>query len=182
LSPYEVIYRNRRLLSLGEPALAFDFATIYAGDLPDRDRVALLLDALAARGDETGRRNLIDRVLRAGIDGPSLDLLVAHLIRHPSFPHYEQCREHLQRAVAMDPRQRLPAFFAVAGIHRDTATLEQLGELAQATATLPADVMTSSARFLLNPRSRNVGTLLLMLRPLGVDTTYALLEYYESRP
>jgi tetratricopeptide (TPR) repeat protein len=181
-TPFEVVYRVRRLIALGNPAAAFDVATIYGVDLSDRDRVALLLDAQAARGDETGRRNLIGRILRAGVDGPALEVLAAHLIRHPSPNLYLQCRDHLRRAVAADPRALLPTMFAVAGIHQDNDALQHLIEMAHTAGSLPPGALVTAANFLLNPRSRNVGTILPILRPIGLDVTYALLEHYETRP
>jgi len=182
ISPYEIIYRTRRLVTLDEPGWAFDFATIYAGDLPDRDRIALLLDVQAARGDRSARTSLINRILRGGTDAVVLELLAAHLIRHPDAELYTLCRDALLATVRAHPAQLMPTMFALAGVHQDGATLQRLAELASAAPGMNRSHLESAANFLLNPRSRNVGTILPLLMPLGLDVSYALLEHYETRP
>ena len=182
---YVVHHQIRRLISLGFAPQALDLIAIERRRLSDYDRVALELDALATINHRRLRMVAFDNLVGQTARLPAVELLAAHLIRHPDPGLYDRWRRQLDFTRFTEPAERHAATLAVycvAGVHADEAQLTDLGQQLREATGADYAALASAEAFFQDARTGRIQDILPLLQPLALEINYALLARFETRP
>lgn len=182
---YSAYYRIYRLLQLDAPQQALTLFERLAPRMGERERAAIQLDLYAELGWEPLRRATIETLIARPLNLPTVEILAAHLIRHPS-------PELAQLVFAGQAARPLPAvnenyagytaLFCLAGTYGETEQLASLGEALRAISGASFVALRAADAFFRQPvENRRIEAVLPMLQPLPLDVSYALLERF-GRP
>jgi hypothetical protein len=170
----------RHLLAADRPDLALPFLLRADPLLGDRERVLLLLDALARSRRTTERANLFQQLLARPTHPALVELLCTHLIAHPD----PESLAALAKRLAAEP---LPAdeaglaarlaWFATCGVHADAPLLQAAAEDLVSNGRRERRPLDLAAEAFLRARGGfRLEIILPLLQPLPLETTYALYE------
>ncbi len=180
-APYLVYYWIDRQIHAGLADDALLDLKTYGALLDPRDRIALLLETYSAEGWQTILRGEVDHLLETGTSPALVELVCAHLIRHPD-PYI---LEKLFAAVYQRPlpanSDRLGAYtslFCAAGVSGDWVRLQaSAAELKSITGTQFTALETAEAYFRGGAQTPvSIDRCLRSLPGLPVDVSYALYE------
>ncbi len=182
---YSAYYRINRLLQLDAPQQALTLFERFGPRLGERERAALQLDLYAKLGWDPLRRATVETLVARPLNLPTVEILAAHLIRHPS-PELARIFFAGQAARPLPPiAANYPgytALFCLAGTYGDTGQLAALGDsLKQISGASFVALRAADAFFRQPEENRRIEAVLPMLQPLPLDVTYALLERF-GRP
>lgn len=184
-APYLLYYRVDRLLRSGLASDALLQLNQVRDQLAVRDRLTLYLDTYALVGWEQILSDQINRLLATNTNAPFVELLSAHLIRHPDPKILAALFAAInQHPLAADPERfnaYLSFFFAasVAGdAPRQQAAVNAIKALAGGKFP-PIDMI--AAWFREDNKSVPIERLLPTLPALPTDVSYALFEFAERR-
>jgi len=176
----------RQLIARGLAQDAFTWIDRRSRLLGPRDLIPLRLDALAAAGWRTTLRTEVEGLLMAAPSPSLIELLSAHLIRHPD----DDIRNAVFTRLERDPPPDTPAsysaylsLFCAAGVARDKPRMHWTA--AHIKATLHEDFRSLDIigeALLDNNRHRRVENFLPALQPLPLEVSYALLDHYAPAP
>lgn len=176
---YYPYHQTHLLLRMGQPAAALDALAIYDQALPERDRIAVWLDAWAGLGRTERRRQAVSELLGPPPTAATLVLLANHLISHPDATLVELIWTRLARAPLADSDasvQAYGAFFCAAGFSANFKVLE--GVKAELHRRLGARFLAldhAESYFRKSGKDMYINTFLPLLS-LPVTTLYALNE------
>lgn len=172
----------RELIARGFPQEALEWMERRDGLLGPRDLVPLRLDALSALGWTGTLQNEVKNLLFAPPSPLVVDLLSAHLIRHP---------DATVRSLLFDRVEQSPlpadtagygahlALFCAAGAGRD---IERMNWSARRINTLLGNGFRGldaiGASLIDGERGRRLENYLPGLQPLSLEVTYALFDHY----
>ncbi len=182
---YAAYYRINRLLQLDAPQQALTLFERYGPRLGERERAALQLDLYAELGWAPLRRATIETLTARTLNLPTVEILMAHLIRHPS-PELARLVFAGQAARPLPPTEAnysgYTALFCTAGIYGDSEQVTALANaLKQISGSSFVSLRAAEAFFRQPEANRRIEGVLPMLQPLPLDVTYALLERF-GRP
>jgi hypothetical protein len=150
--------------------------------LAGRDTAALLLGILAAAHDDKARAAEIEKFLtaRARLNDAEMELLCAHLVRHPLPASARALAALWQRNRPQPDAARMPwalALFCVAAANGDEETQRELGEwLRQAGGGQLPVMLGAFAKILSGSQDRQLLTRVLPTLPsLPLEVSYSLL-------
>jgi hypothetical protein len=153
------------------------------GLLGPRDMLALRLDALAALGWRATLRSEIAGLL---IEPPApvlIELVAAHLIRHPDAGLLDMLFARVDQAGPAADEAGFRAYFALfcaAGAGRDETRLRWTAtRINQLLGDEFRGLDTIGIALLDTKRTRHLANYLPALQPLGLDVTYALFDHYD---
>lgn len=181
--PYSLFFQVSELINLGDGIDATDRLQSYGSRLDDTARATLLLDAYVALDASQSRQQLVAALLDPPLNAPTIHLLAAHLIHHPSDAILDQLFAkftHDQLLLADDTLQAYLALYCAAGVAGDWEKMHAIGTLIRqrghgSTLTLGA----FEAFFRGETTQTRIATLLPAL-PLPLEVYYALLERYPG--
>lgn len=173
----------REFIARGFAQDALDWMDRRSGLLGMRDVLPLRLDALASLGWNTTLRSEAAGLL---IEAPApivIELLAAHLIRHPDAELRAMLFTRVEQSPPTPDEAGFRAYFALfctAGAGRDEPRLRW-------TATRVNQLLGDEFRgldaiggaFLDTKRTHHLSNYLPALQPLGLDVTYALFDHYD---
>ena len=172
----------RQLIARDQARDALMWIDRRSGLLGPRDLIPLRLDALAAAGWRTTLRSEVEGLLIAAPDPVLMELLSAHLIRHPDDDIRNAVFARLEHDPLPDTGASYSAYlslFCAAAVARDTPRLHWTA--AHIKATLREDFRSLDVigeALLDNSRHRRVENVLPALQPLPLEVSYALFEHY----
>lgn len=173
----------QRLIQLGFAREALTLMDNRSGLLSLRDVVPLRLDALATIGWSTTLRSEIESML---IETPApavMDLMAAHLIRHPDAGLRALVFERLEQTPLPDSAASMPAWlalFCAAGVGRDQSRLDWSMRHLQTIPGAPLRSLDVIGRALAEaPGSVRIERYLPALSQLSLETTYALFDRFS---
>jgi hypothetical protein len=185
--PFLVYYWVDRQLHAGMTDEALATLRRNGPRLDARDRMELFFGAYSAEGWQVILRGEAERMLASGTNTVSVELISAHLIRHPD-------PVLLERLFAAVYRQPLPAnsdlvgmytsLFCAAGVGGDWMRLEAAAaELRSVTHAQFANLTVAEAFFRGGAQQPTVPLerCLGVLHGLPVDVSYAMYEFADSR-
>lgn len=183
-SPYLDYYRPKRLLELGFPDDGLEL--LGRTRLPARDSFSLRLEALAAQKKTTQVEREVTSLLGAQTDITTIELLAAHLVRHPS----DALLARVFDAVRARP---LPAdgagyrawagLLCAAGVVGDFGRFHDAGrEMKRLSGSEYRALSQVESFFRGDGASSRIESYLPAMQPLPNDVTYALLERYYQPP
>ncbi|HTQ31085.1 MAG TPA: hypothetical protein VMI53_07735 [Opitutaceae bacterium] len=179
---YGFYYQISELTALGfsdDALLALDRA---GAALPQRERIALRMDAFAANGWQSLVHNEVELVLTAAPTAPAVELLCAQFIRHPDAASLADLFEKIEQhplPPSSDAYQAALALFCAAGVNADWSDLRTARSMIrQMSGAHFATLDVAEAYFRGQSAERRLGSVLPMLQPLELDVTYALFEHY----
>jgi len=176
---YATLFIGRELLRLGHADEALALTLRPDAALAPRERILLRLDALAALGRAADRAELFEQVLRPPPATATVELLCAHLIRHPAPDLVGRLFERTGGegdAATLRYETRM-ALFCVAGVHADADRLRTAAADLRALGGGEFRTLDAVQNFFLRRTGGGqVQTVLPILQPLPLEITYALLE------
>lgn len=185
-TPYSIYYRINRLLQLGAGSEALGVFERSGPRLGERERIATQLDLFAVLGWGPLRRTAIETLLMRPLNLPVVEILAAHLIRHPE-PELAGLLFARQATGPLEPvaanYSGYTALFCLAGAYGDQARLQEMGlAIKQISGTAFISLAGAEAFFQQPEQSRRIEAILPVLQPLPLDVTYALLERFGRPP
>jgi hypothetical protein len=176
----------RELVSRGFAQSALTVLERRNGLLGARDQVALRLDALAVIGWKPTLLNVVDSLLIADPTAPVVDLLCAHLIRHPDAEVAARLFNRLQATPLPAAFPSYPSYLALVCA---AATGKSVDQLEWAMSRLQLILKGGFARldkishqWLIEPAHPRVEDYLPALQPLSLDVMFALLDQSSTAP
>ncbi len=184
-SPLEVYYGLSRLIDFGRASEVAAFTEGASGAvLGAYDREALKMDAYASLGWGSLVRREIAALLEHGASAPVIELVAAHLVRHPD----PETAEYLFQQLDLHPLAALPEYssprlslLCAAGVNRLSLRMRQQGEAEGKIvggSFLPW--MRGRDFFEANPRASNPSAILPAIGSVSLETLYAVFEHYRS--
>jgi hypothetical protein len=184
--PFLNYYRPQRLIEIGFPRDALELLKKQSNALPPRDIFSLQVEADAALGWTTIRRNEFNAQFGEIDHAAVSDLLAAQLIRHPDPELFRDSFAAFQR------RPVLPADLAyrtwagwlcAAGANGDFESLRIAGAAMKKISSSEFRALPMLEGFFRGESaSARIESYLPAVQPLPLDVTYALLErYYRPR-
>lgn len=176
----------RLLIARGQAKDALAWLDRRPGLLGPRDLIPLRLDALAAAGWRTTLLSEVEGLLIATPGPVLIEMLGAHLIRHPDDGVRNAVFARLERDPLPDTPDHYSAYlslFCAAGVARDTSRMHWTA--AHIKTTLRDDFRSLDVigeALLDNSRRRRVENFLPALQPLPLEVSYALFEHYAPTP
>lgn len=176
----------QQLIARGFAQDALQWIDRRPGLLGPRDLTSLRLDALAALGWSTTLRSEVESFLVARPTPVTIELLSAHLIRHPEAKVRELIFARLDQeplAVTTANYSAYLALFCAAGVDHDAPRLHWTA--ARLKEILHGDFHSLDAvgeSLLDDKRSRRIENYLPALQPLPLEVSYALFEHYAPAP
>jgi hypothetical protein len=185
--PYGAYYQVSELTALGFPDEALHALALNnnAGFLTGHDAAALRLEAYAAKGLPSLRRNEVEIVLGARTSASPVDLLCAHLIRHPDPELVAALFEKVRREPlppAIESFQTTAALFCTAGVNADWPDMRAAYKLLKQLSGSNFTALDLLESFFRGQTEQQLGNVLPILQPLPLDVTYALFEHYSGKP
>lgn len=179
---YSAYYRINRLLQLDAPQQALTLFERLGPRLGERERASTQLDLYARLGWEPLRRATIETLIARPLNLPTVEILAAHLIRHPN-PAMAALVFEGQAARPLPAIEAnyagYTALFCTAGIYGDTSRLDDYGaSLRQISGASFVSLRGAEAFFRQPEANRRIETVLPMLQPLPIEVTYALLDRF----
>lgn len=185
-TPYSAYYRVDRLLRMGAHQEALALLEQFGPRIGERERVALQLDLYARLGWNSLRRSTVEAIIARPLSLPVVELLCAHLIRHPD-------AELTQLFLARQKAEPLPmveanypgylAMYCLAGLQANTPELSSIGDgLRQITRTGFVSLRAAEAFFRQPTTTRRIESVLPLLQPMPVEVSYALLDRLGRPP
>lgn len=154
--------------------------------LPTQDKLLLELDAYAHLGWQPARREVLARLLESSPPPEIFDRIGANLIRYPD-PETNTVLWSWwseRQAQTSDPESLPPPTYLVpvAGAARETAHLSRVIAAVNANRPGGSSFWQRLTDYFTEPQpSAPIANFLPYLRPLGLETTYALLQRYPDR-
>ncbi len=184
--PFTQHHLLRRLLADGSADLVLS-ATLPGGSLlGDRERVRLRLDALAAIGRAEERADLFRQVLALPMNPSILELLGNHLIAHPDPALLATLSDKLANDPLPPNEESLPArhvWLAACAAQPDAERLRAaIDDVVRLAGRSPQALRPVAAAVLEIRGGFRLETLLPLLQPLPLETTYTLYERFAPRP
>ena len=176
-------YQVSRLLAIGRPAEALAMLDRYAAAkrLPPADDFTLRLDIFGA----LGRNDLLcARLDEGGINARELELVSAHLVRHPDAAVLAALARSVERArLPPDPQTSAAytAFYMACGVAGDWDRAKAAaGMLKEASGSRMASLDAVQAFLRAGETPVRVERILPMLPTLPLDMIYALYDRYHQ--
>ncbi len=172
----------RQLIVRGFAQDALQWIDRRPGLIGPRDRISLRLDALASLGWGAPLRSEVENLLVATPDPVIVELLSAHLIRHPDPVVRTLVFDRIEKVSLPDTQASYPAYlslFCAAGAGRDAPRLQWAA--ARIRETLHSDFRSLDPigeSLLDGNRNRRIENYLPALQPLPLEVSYALFEHY----
>jgi hypothetical protein len=154
----------------------------FSGQLGDKDRISLELDAYAASDYRRLRSALIARLLPLLPETNAIELIASHLIRYPDA---ELSRAFLRTAidrigpVSPDDYSLLMTLFCVAAANEQAEILRELTALIRRSTAARFDTLEAVQRYFLNEAEGPIGSILPIINPSGLDVVYAMFDRFE---
>jgi hypothetical protein len=174
----------RRLIARGFAQEALEWIERRAGLLGRRDVIPLQLDALATLGWNTTLHSEIKSLLTSASDLVIVELLSAHLIRHPNAETRKLVFDHLDAHRLPATQASYPAYlslFCATGVGRDAPRLRWTA--ARIKEILHHDFRSLDAigeSLIDGNRNRRIENYLPALQPLPLEVSYALFDHYST--
>jgi len=176
----------RQLIARGLAQDAFTWLDRRSSLLGPRDLIPLRLDTLAAAGWRNLLRTEVEGLLIAPPGPVLVELLSAHLIRHPD----DDIRNAVFARLERDPLRAAPAnysaylsLFSAAGVAHDMPRMHWTAAHIKTTLHEEFRSLDVIGEALLDDnRHRRVENFLPALQPLPLEVSYALLEHYAPAP
>jgi hypothetical protein len=185
VAPYVVYYRIERLLDAGLADEALLQLNQFRGGLSARDRVSLELEAYWALGWRNFLFGETDQLLAGPPSAPLVEVLSAHLIRHPDPALLAKvCTAVTQRPLPLDGEAAgaYASLFCAAGAAGDWVRLGLLAsEIQRVTASRCPALATVEAYFRGDFRVNPVERYLPALSILPIEVDYALFDFSDRR-
>ncbi len=181
--PYALFYQIGELIAHDQALLAVDLVGSYQSRLDDTARATLLLDAYAALDADRTREQLVDSLLAPPLNLPTINLLAAHLIRHPDPTLLDHLFAKFTREkppVVDDTLETYLALFCAAGASGDWHKLHLISGALRRDGGGNSLTLGLAESFFrgLTPQTRIAG--LLSALPTTLEIHYALLERYPG--
>ena len=184
-TPYLVYYRTERLLDAGFPGEALSELNRYRDRMTARDQTSLALDIYQALGWQAFLCDQVDRLLADSPGAPLVELLSAHLIRHPD-------RVLLAKVCVAVDRRPLPAdgqenaaylsLFCAAGAAGDWGQMDRIAARLQPTAGPRYPALSGMEMYFRTYyRSNPLEQYLAILPALPIEVDYALFDFSARR-
>lgn len=181
---YALFYQLSELTRLGDGVAAIDLAQAYGAQLDDTARVTLLLEAYATLGLEQARQRLITSLLTSPPNPPTINLLSAHLVRHPAPALFDQLYrrvEELRLPFADATLQTYAGLYCTAGANGAWDALHAVAARMQPRAGGNALTLGFVEAFFRGETPQKLATSMLPPLPVSLEMTYALIERYPSQ-
>ncbi len=181
LPAYSQFYQVAALIEQGDAIAAVDLLQSYGPQLDNTVRATLLLEAYAALDAPLSRDHLIDALLVPPLNPPTINVLAAYLIRHPSQSVLDRIFAKFQndRDRATDSSlESLLALDCAAGVARDWRKMHAIAGLLRSNGS--ALTLGAVEAFFRGDTTQTRIAALLPALPLPLETTYALLERYPG--
>ncbi len=186
LTAYGAYYRVNRLLQLGAAREAQILLERTGARMGERERISTQLDVYAAMGWGSLRRSLVDTLLAGPSNLPTVELLCAHLIRHPDASLTTLLFDRLEASPLPATSANYggyAALYCTAGVNRD---FERLGQFSHALRQISGSsfhtLNAADLFFQHEEPSRRAQAILPLLQPLSIDVAYALYQRFPHRP
>jgi Tfp pilus assembly protein PilF len=179
---YALYYQLTELIRLGEGVPAVDLAQAYGPQLDDTARVTALLEAYATLGLDQSRHRLVASLLEAPPNGPTMNLLCAHLVRHPEPALFDQLyrRAAVERLPFTDATlQTYVGLYCTAGANGAWSAMHELAARMQPKGGNSLTLGFVEA-FFRGETTQIRATSMLPPLPLSLEMTYALIERYPG--
>ena len=171
----------RELLSRGLANETLEWLERRAGLLGPRDVMPLRLDALATLGWTSTLRSEVENLLVTDPDPVVVELLSAHLIRHPDAAVRAMVFPRLDRTPLPSTPASYSAYlslFCAAGVGEDIERLRWTAARIKAFVQADFRSLDVIGEGLLEGNRRRIENYLPALQPLPLEVTYALFEHY----
>lgn len=181
--PFSIYYQVDELTNLGDPIAAVDLLEANRAQLDDTARVRLLLHAYATLRTSQSMQRLITALLDPPLQPATVNLLAAHLIRHPDsavldqlFTRFLQARFTLNNET-LETYLGLYCAVAAAG---NWAHLQTLNERIQQDLGGHVLALGAAESFFRGQTTRSRISALLPALPMTLELHYVLLERYPG--
>lgn len=178
---YSCYYQVDELIELDDALTAVDLLQSYGPRLDDVARATLLLEAYAALGTTQARDRLVEALLAPPLNPPTINLLAAYLIRHPSpsllgrlFAKFNRDRDPATNS-ALDS---LLALYCAAGVAGDWHKMHEIADLLRTRGS--ALTLGAVEAFFRGDTTQTRIAALLPALPVPLEVNYALLERYPG--
>ena len=173
----------RELIARGFPQEALEAMERRDGLLGPRDVVPLRLDALAALGWSSTLQNEVKNLLFAPPSPAMVDLLCAHLIRHPDAAVRALVFERIEQAPLSADTAGYGAYLSLFCAAAAGTDKERMNWTAQKIYALLGNGFRGldaiGASLIDGERGRRLENYLPGLQPLSLEVTYALFDHYS---
>lgn len=184
IPPYGLYYQIDERIELGDVIGAVDLLESNRSRLDDTAIAALLLHAYATMGATTSRDRLLTSLLAPALSPPMINLLAAHLIRHPDPTTLERLFTKFQQtdlALTDATLECHLALFCAIGVAGDWSKLQTLGAEMRSQIGGQAAMLGVAENFFRHRGDDAPVARLLPILPMSLEVHYALLERYPGR-
>lgn len=178
---YGLYYQIGALIEQDDALAAADLLQSYGGRLDTTASTQLLLEAYVTLDATRARDQLVGALLSPPLSPPVINLLTAHLIRHPDQSILDRLFEKFarDRAPATDSSlESLLALDCAAGVARDWNKMHFVADLLRANGN--ALTLGAAESFFRGDTTQTRIAALLPALPLPLEVNYALLERYPG--
>ena len=178
---YSLYYQIAEMIDQGDALAAVDLLQSYGAQIDTTARVTLLLEAYVALDAEQARERLVEALLVPPVNPPTINVLAAHLIRHPSQPLLDRLFdkfEHDRDPATGTSLESLLALDCAAGGAGDWHKVHEVAGLLRANGN--ALTLGAVESFFRGDTTQTRIAALLPALPLPLECTYALLERYPG--
>ena len=183
--PYLVYYRIDRLAEAGFSGEALAQFNRNRGLLPIRDQTVLMLETYQALGWQPFLHDQVDKLLASALGAPLVNLLCAHLIRHPDSIILAKVCSAVDRHPPPADGQDTAAYaslFCAAGAAGDSAQLAWAAAQLRRLAGSPYPALASVEAYFQGEFSRvPIERYLPILPVLPIEVDYALFDFSDRR-
>ena len=183
IPPYGYYYQLNELIALGEGLAAIDLLGKYGGQIDDTARATLLLEAYATLDVPQSRQRLVDALLSSPLNLPTVNLLAAHLIRHPDRAILDELFTAFARAkfsVGADNLESYLALYCAAGVAGDWGKLQTIATAIRQRGSGSSITLSLAEAFFRGQTTQTRIAGLLPALPMPLEVHYALLEHYPG--
>jgi hypothetical protein len=182
---YYHYYRAYRLIELGFPSDALGLLERHGSRLSSRDRLVLWLEACSAAGWTEGTRGEVARLLGTQPGAGIVELICAHLVRHPDRGLFMMLVDRLRAAPLSLTENHYSAYISLlcaAGAVGDLSELREATLKVKQLAGTRFEALDLVEAFFRSPGANaRIEACLPALQPLPIEMTYALIERYYQR-
>ena len=180
---FALFYRVDALIEMKDVIAALDLLGRHPGVLNLEAEATLRLDGFAARGAKATLYREVDELLAPRLEPSTINILCAHLIRHPEQNIFNRFWEKMERATIPFTTETAGAWFSLqcaAGAVGDTTRLHEITARLKAGSKTPFFALNVVESFFRGELPGRSITSFLPILPPPLEVTYALLERYTD--